>query len=68
MIITHPPEFKTWNKDLSLYEKRILLSDSINRFINRHINNKITEHLNLKRKQSIFTQFRINEQGCVEDI
>ena len=68
MIIERPPEFKNTNKDLSLYKKKKLLSDSIGKIINRNFNKEIAEHLNLKGKQRIFTQFKINEKGYVEDI
>jgi len=68
IIVENPPEFMDTPKGLSRSEKKKHLSNRVTEIVKDNFNQKIVEHLNLKGKQRIFTQFKINEKGFVEDI
>ena len=68
LIVENPPEFKDTPKYLSSSEKKDYLSNRITKIIKDNFNQKITEDLNLKGKQRIFTQFKIDKNGYVIDI
>lgn len=68
LTIDNPPEFKGTPKHLSRSEKKKYLSDRITKIVQENFNLKIAENLKLFGKQRIFTQFKINENGAVEDI
>ncbi|WP_299112386.1 energy transducer TonB [uncultured Winogradskyella sp.] len=68
LIVENPPEFMDTPKGLSRSEKKKHLSNRVTELVKDNFNQKIAEHLNLKGKQRIFIQFKINEKGFVEDI
>ncbi|MBC3846045.1 energy transducer TonB [Winogradskyella echinorum] len=68
LVFENPPEFEDTPKDLSRSEKKKHLSNRVTEIVQDNFNLKIAESLNLKGKQRIYTQFKINENGAVEDI
>lgn len=67
-IIEQPPEFLDTPKQLSTKEKKAYLTDRIQEIVKENFNKNIGDSLGLKGKQRIFTQFKINETGEVENI
>ncbi|WP_178986080.1 energy transducer TonB [Winogradskyella helgolandensis] len=67
-IIEDVAEFKHTPDSLSKLEKREYLSKNISKIITNNFNIEIAEKLGLKGKQRIFTQFKIDENGDVNDI
>lgn len=61
-----PPEFKNTPKNLSKEEKQKNLSNKISEIVAKNFNESVC--LELKGKQKIFTQFKIDEKGHVIDI
>lgn len=67
-VIEQPPEFLDTPKQLNSEEKKAHLTDRIQEIVKDNFNQKIGDSTGLKGKQRIFTQFKINETGEVENI
>ena len=68
IVVNQPPEFLDTPKQLTTEEKKTYFSDRIQEIIKENFNEKIGDSIGLKGKQRIFTQFKINETGEVENI
>ena len=66
--IEQPPEFLDTPKELTIKEKKTFFSDRIEEIVKENFNQNIGDSTGLKGKQRIFTQFKINETGEVENI
>lgn len=64
--VQSPPEFKNTPQNLSLKEKRDYFSKKVSDFISENFNTK--SYSDLKGKQRIATQFKIDTNGKVKDI
>jgi len=68
IVIEQPPEFLDTPKQLTTKEKKAYLTDRIQEIVKENFNQNIGDSTGLKGKQRIFTQFKINETGEVENI
>lgn len=68
IVIEQPPEFLDTPKELTIKEKKTYFSDRIQEIVKENFNQNIGDSTGLKGKQRIFTQFKINETGEVENI
>ncbi len=68
IVIEQPPEFLDTPKQLTTKEKKAYFSDRIQEIVKENFNQNIGDSTGLKGKQRIFTQFKINETGDVENI
>ncbi|WP_406685093.1 energy transducer TonB [Seonamhaeicola sp. MEBiC1930] len=66
IIAENPPEFKNTPKNLSNQEKKDHFQKRISEFITKNFNTKVC--LDLKGKQKVFTQFKIDTTGQVVEI
>jgi hypothetical protein len=68
IVIEQPPEFLDTPKQLTIKEKKAYFSDRIKEIVKENFNQNIGDSTGLKGKKRIFTQFKINETGDVENI
>ncbi len=68
IVIEQPPEFLDTPKQLTNKEKKAYLTERIQDIVKENFNQNIGDSTGLKGKQRIFTQFKINETGEVENI
>ncbi len=68
IVIEQPPEFLDTPKQLTTKEKKAYFSDRIKKIVKENFNQNIGDSTGLKGKKRIFTQFKINETGDVENI
>ncbi|MAB48453.1 MAG: hypothetical protein CMC05_07465 [Flavobacteriaceae bacterium] len=68
IVIEQPPEFLDTPKQLTTKEKKAYFSDRIKEIVKENFNQNIGDSTGLKGKKRIFTQFKINETGDVENI
>lgn len=68
IFVNQPPEFLDTPKQLTNKEKKTYFSDRIQEIVKENFNQNIGDSTGLKGKQRIFTQFKINETGEVENI
>ena len=66
MIIETPANFEDTPEDLSFQEKKDYLSEEMSKFITKNFNTSIC--LELKGRQKIQTQFKIDKKGNITDI
>ena len=66
LVVDTPPEFKNTPKTFSKEEKRKYMSKQIAEIVSKSFNTSVC--LELKGKQKIHTQFKIDEKGNVVDI
>ncbi len=66
MIVEMPPEFQDTPKNLSIQEKRNYFSKRISEIVSKNFNKSV--YLDLKGKQKVYTQFKIDKNGNVIDI
>lgn len=64
--VESPPQFKSTPKNLSIQEKRDYFSKQISDLVSKNFNTSVC--LNLKGKQKIYTQFKIDKNGDIIDI
>ncbi|MFP4844260.1 energy transducer TonB [Winogradskyella sp. PE311] len=68
LIIENPPEFINTPNNLTRLEKKDYLSKNVSKIVTDNFNIEVASDLSLKGKQRILTQFKINEEGYIEDI
>jgi hypothetical protein len=68
LIIENPPEFIDTPNHLTRSEKKDYLSKNVSKIVTDNFNVEVASDLSLKGKQRIFTQFKINEAGFIQDI
>ncbi|MFI1771130.1 energy transducer TonB [Thalassobellus citreus] len=66
LIVETPPEFKGTPKNLSIQEKRNYFSKRISEVVSKNFNTTVCS--DLKGKQKVHTQFKIDENGNIIDI
>ena len=66
LTIESPPEFENTPKSLTIKEKRDYFSERISKIVTKNFDTSICPEL--RGKQKVFVQFRINEHGKVANI
>ncbi|WP_299098537.1 energy transducer TonB [uncultured Winogradskyella sp.] len=68
IVVEQPPEFKGTPNNLSNSEKKTYMTNKIKEIIIDNFNKAIGKQLNLKGKQRIIVQFKIDDNGLVTNI
>lgn len=66
LTVQSPPEFKNTPQNLSVQERKEYFSSQLAKFVSENFNSSVC--LDLKGRQKISTQFKIDKNGDIEDI